>query len=457
MGSVYVARHTQLDRKAAIKALHPNLVNNPQIRERFKNEAATMARLKHPNIVSLYDYLESNEGLFLIMEFVEGYPLDTYLQKMGQGLPESQAIQLFSQILDGFAYAHQRSIVHRDIKPSNLLVSPQGEVKILDFGIAKLLDAQSKSMTKTGTRMGTVLYMSPEQVKGQNLDQRSDIYALGVTLFQTLSGECPYDEHNATEYEVYQKIVNEPLPRLHSYGRQNPRMQAIIDKATAKNPAERFANCEAFYDALLGKSSLSTENTSSTTIATEKASPKTSPDLPPSSRSSASWVRRYLYRSLAIMLLLGGIASIILFNPFRIKALEPYAYLQKKQSAEPEELKERLRSRMQQFYRALESKDFSNVRPFFADEVLRYFSYENVKPQPDISASQKLAWERYQYEKHEVMSDSFTYETDEAGNYILTYDYRYTFKLKEEEAKSVSRTARIKMTSNWRIFYIENI
>jgi len=304
--------------------------------------------------------------------------------------------------------------------------------------------------------MGTVLYMSPEQVKGQTLDQRSDIYALGVTLFQTLTGQCPYDEHNATEYEVYQKIVGEPLPRLQAYGQQNPRLQGIIDKATAKNPAERFANCEAFYEALAGNKIVAKPQ-----VTDQETPPKTSvstPEKPSRTRPTrSSWIRRYVYRGLALLLLLIGVASTVLFNPFKIKALEPYAYFQSIQSVAPDDLEGRLRYRMQQFYRALESKDFSNVRPFFREQVERYFSYKNVKPQPDISASQKLAWERYSHEKHELLPDTFSFEQDEAGNYILTYDYRYTFKLKDKESESVNRTARIKLNSELQIFYIENI
>ncbi|NJL12604.1 MAG: serine/threonine protein kinase [Microscillaceae bacterium] len=258
MGSVFKAQHTQLDRPAAIKALHPNLVSNAMIRERFKNEAATMAHLRHPNIVSLYDYLETPQGLFLIMEFVEGYPLDRYIQEVSGPIPEARALALFTKILEGFAYAHQQGVVHRDIKPSNLIISADGqEVKILDFGIAKLLDGSTKNLTKTGSRMGTVLYMSPEQVKGGMLDQRSDIYSLGVTLFQMLTGRCPYDEATATEYEVYHQIVNFPLPRLQEfYPGVSSRMQALIDRATAKNPEDRFASCDEFKAALLGQTAL---------------------------------------------------------------------------------------------------------------------------------------------------------------------------------------------------------
>ncbi|NJO03853.1 MAG: serine/threonine protein kinase, partial [Bacteroidia bacterium] len=187
-----MAQHTQLNRRAAIKALHPNFVSNPNIRERFKNEASTLAHFQHPNIVALYDYVETPTGLFLIMEYVEGKPMDDYIRQVSGPIPEDRTARLFVRILDAFDYAHNRGVIHRDIKPSNIMITPQEEVKILDFGIAKIIGGVSKNLTNAGTRMGTVLYMSPEQVKGQEVDRRSDVYSLGVTLFQMLTGRSVY-------------------------------------------------------------------------------------------------------------------------------------------------------------------------------------------------------------------------------------------------------------------------
>jgi serine/threonine protein kinase len=250
VGSVYLATHSQLGRKVAIKVLNPSLVNNGEVRERFRNEAATLSSLQHINIVTLYDYLEDERGLFLIMEYVSGNPLDHYIRKVSGPIPEQKAVYFFNQILEGLSYAHQRGIVHRDIKPSNIIITTDADAKILDFGIAKILKEGKAGMTKTGARLGTVLYMSPEQVKGQGIDARTDIYSLGITLFEMLTGRCPYDE-NATEFEIYNKIILEPLPRAKSfYPAVSDKMQAIIDKATAKNPADRFQSCDEFKQAL---------------------------------------------------------------------------------------------------------------------------------------------------------------------------------------------------------------
>jgi serine/threonine protein kinase len=205
MGNVYLGEHTQLERKVAVKMLHPRLTSNSALRERFKNEASAMAHLQHPNIVALYDYMENEDGLFLIMEYVEGHELDHYIKNVTGPISEEEIEKIMAQTLGAFDFAHSKGIVHRDIKPSNILLTAEGQVKVLDFGIAKLLDAD-KTLTKTGTQMGTVLYMSPEQVKGEKVDQRSDIYALGVTLFQMATGQAPY-RSDTTEFEVYNQIV----------------------------------------------------------------------------------------------------------------------------------------------------------------------------------------------------------------------------------------------------------
>ncbi len=283
MGSVYLAVHTQLGRKIAIKVLHPTLTGNPLIRERFRNEAATLSHLHHPNIVTLYDYWEEEDKLYLFLEYVEGKPLDEYIHTVSGPIPDAKAVPLFSKILEAVAYAHDQHVIHRDIKPSNIIINNSGSPKILDFGIAKLIGHGVDTMTKTGTRMGTVLYMSPEQVRGESLDKRSDVYSLGVTLFQMLTGHSPYEGDNLSEYVVYQHILNDPLPRMQArYPGVSDQMQGLVDKATAKNPAERFQDCHAFRQALMDNTTplASAVNSQTTATLQEKLRPAVPPPNP---------------------------------------------------------------------------------------------------------------------------------------------------------------------------------
>lgn len=276
MGSVYLGQHIHVDKKAAIKSLHKRLLSNEQIKTRFLNEAKTMSGLKHPNIVELYDYEENDAGCFLIMEYVDGIPLDEYIIKESGPIATENAIKIFSGMLKGFAYAHKKKIVHRDVKPSNIIISKDFKtVKILDFGIAKILDDNNRNLTKDGTQMGTVYYMSPEQVRGEALDKLSDIYSLGVTLFQMLTGINPYAKYN-TELDIYLEITKEPLPNVQSiYQFASQELNAIIQKATQKDKKDRFRTCEEFLEAInqLGNPTSSFGETTITTTPTPVGTP----------------------------------------------------------------------------------------------------------------------------------------------------------------------------------------
>lgn len=243
MGDVYLAEHVSIKRKVAIKVLKSELVKNEEIRLRFKNEASMLAHLQHPNIVGLIDYVEQDGGLFLIMEYVEGKGLDDLVKEQQVPLSIERAKKLMIQIVEAFIYAHKSGIIHRDVKPSNILVTADDQIKVLDFGIAKLVGEGNHQLTKTGTQIGTVYYMSPEQVRGQVLDHRSDIYSLGVTFYELLTGVCPY-KSLTTEYEIYDRIVKEPLLDLtQTMGAGYRSMWTIISKATAKEVSDRYQSC----------------------------------------------------------------------------------------------------------------------------------------------------------------------------------------------------------------------
>ena len=244
MASVYEAEHEMLGTKVAVKVLNPILSANAQIRERFKNEAKMMASFNHPNITKIIDFDDQPHQLSIVMEFLEGEDLNEKIKRSG---PLSQgAIQdVFVQTLSAFQYAHEKGVVHRDIKPSNIYVLPNGHVKILDFGIAKLF-GQGNEMTQTGTQMGTPIYMSPEQVKAdKSIDHRSDIYSLGVTMFYAINGKPPYNSDTDSQFDIFNKIVYEPIPEIST---QN-NLHLIVSKACAKNREERFQTCFEFLQA----------------------------------------------------------------------------------------------------------------------------------------------------------------------------------------------------------------
>jgi serine/threonine protein kinase len=254
MGTVYKAAHTKIpNRIAAIKVLKSNFLQNENLKKRFRREMEIMAGMSHENIIKLEQFDEDDIGMYLIMEFFNGTEIDDYLKNKIGVFPEEKAIPLMIQILKAFAFAHNQGIVHRDIKPANILINADGnKVKILDFGIAKMKDDLSME-TKSGAQIGTVFYMSPEQVHGKELDARSDIYALGVTFYQMLTGINPYHDLN-TEYEIYNKITKEDLPDPRDiYPGVSEQMVNILRKALAKDPNNRFQSCEDFIAALQGE------------------------------------------------------------------------------------------------------------------------------------------------------------------------------------------------------------
>jgi serine/threonine-protein kinase len=253
MGSVYLASNLHIAEKVAIKVLNSEFAENPAIRERFKDEAKSLLALNHQNIVKFINFYENEEGqLFIIMEYVDGITLEGFLNDKNGLLVEQRAYPIFEQILDAIGYAHKQGIVHRDIKPANIILSNDNEgnivAKILDFGIAKILSEDNEQ--EKGWVVGTPSYMSPEQVQGEEVDKRSDIYSLGVLLHQMLIGRAPYDSTTLSEHEINKKVVNDPLPRMKEYySAVSDKAQKVVDKATEKETDKRYQNCNDFSKA----------------------------------------------------------------------------------------------------------------------------------------------------------------------------------------------------------------
>ncbi|MBN2664406.1 MAG: protein kinase [Bacteroidales bacterium] len=240
MASVYLAEHIKFkNKKVAIKVLNPILASNADIKTRFENEASIMAGLEHKHITQVIDFEDKKNSLAIIMEYLEGQDLTDYIKSKGK-LALNEALNIFYQTLDAFAFAHQKGIVHRDVKPGNIFIQKNGNVKILDFGIAKILSGDA-NLTSTGTQMGTPMYMSPEQIRdSKEIDWRTDIYSLGVVLFYMLNGKAPYSDTETSSFDIQSKIVFEDFPTLENL----PEINAIIAKATAKKPEERYQTCE---------------------------------------------------------------------------------------------------------------------------------------------------------------------------------------------------------------------
>jgi eukaryotic-like serine/threonine-protein kinase len=257
MAIVYKARDDVLARPVAVKVLHSHLADDEDFLERFRFEALAAARLAHPNIVSIYDTGAERadaEGMthhFIVMEYCGGGSLAEHLIAEGPLRPERAAV-VGSSVCEALAYAHRSGVIHRDIKPANILVAEGGGLKVADFGIAKAAFADG-DVTTTGSILGTVTYLSPEQLRGEEPDQRSDIYSLGVTLYELLAGRAPFQEE--TQMAIAMKHLREEPPPLRSVRGGIPRgLEGVVAKAMAKDPDQRFQSAQDMRIALEGQS-----------------------------------------------------------------------------------------------------------------------------------------------------------------------------------------------------------
>lgn len=245
MGDVYLARDTRLGRKVALKLLLPSLTVDAQLRARFFREAQLASALDHPNICTIHEVGQSSSLLFIAMQYIEG---DTLKQVIGSRPLKLDALLSISlQAADALAAAHEQGIMHRDIKSNNILITPRGQVKVLDFGLAKLTAGSSQQgvskaateLTKTGAVLGTPNYMSPEQARGERVDQRSDIFSMGVVIYEMATGEVPFQRKS--QAETMNAVINEPHRAVAELNEAMPaELSAVIDRALAKAPAERY-------------------------------------------------------------------------------------------------------------------------------------------------------------------------------------------------------------------------
>lgn len=246
MANVYLAHDTILDRDVAVKVLRGDLATDEKFIRRFQREALSASSLSHPNIVEMYDVGEDDGQYYIVMEFVDGKTLKQVLKQRGH-LSVTEVIDIMSQVTDGMAHAHDAYIIHRDIKPQNIMMLSNGMIKITDFGVATALN--STQLTQTNSVMGTVHYLPPEQAQGKGSTIRSDIYSMGIMMYELLSGSAPYKGETAVEIAL--KHLKEPLPSIRKVSSQIPQsIENVIIKSTAKNPKNRYSDAREMFEDL---------------------------------------------------------------------------------------------------------------------------------------------------------------------------------------------------------------
>ena len=234
MSTVFRAYDRQLERRVAIKILHEHYAGDPEYLERFRREARAVAKLSHPNIVTVIDRGDDGGRQYIVFEYVEGENLKELVVRSGR-LPVRRALELALDVAGGLAFAHDHGLVHRDVKPQNVLLSREGEVKVTDFGIARSLHVEH-GVTQTGTVLGTGEYLAPEQASGKQVSPATDVYSLGVVLWELLAGDVPFVGENFVAVAL--RHVNEPPPSLRERRPDvTPRLEAAVDRALAKDPA----------------------------------------------------------------------------------------------------------------------------------------------------------------------------------------------------------------------------
>ena len=245
MGKVYKVRNVISERLEAMKVLLPNLESDPDLADRFTREIKVQGSLAHPNIAALHTAQRIDNQLVMMMEFVEGVTIE---QEMHDGaISIEKGVEYISQVLSALAYAHARGVVHRDIKPANMMLTPGGIVKLMDFGIAKI--SADPKLTQTGRTLGSLYYMSPEQINGATLDARSDLYSLGVSLYEIVTGTRPFK--GDSDFSIMAAHLNStPVPPLQIDPRLPSMLNEIVMMSIARDPAQRFQSADAFRNAL---------------------------------------------------------------------------------------------------------------------------------------------------------------------------------------------------------------
>jgi serine/threonine protein kinase len=304
MSTVYRAHDQLLERDVALKVLHPHYADDEEYVERFRREARAVARLSHPHIVTVIDRGEDHGQQYIVFEYIAGENLKELIERTGP-LPTRRAVELALEIADALAFAHEHGLVHRDVKPQNVLLTPDGDAKVTDFGIARSLEVEH-GMTQTGTVLGTSNYLSPEQASGKATTPSTDVYSLGVVVYELLTGEVPFPGENFVA--IAMKHINDPPPDLLEQRPDLPlRLAAAVDRALEKDPARRFATMDEFaWELRQCLAELDAPDAERTFIGPSPLPAKSSPRRARTSR------RRWPFYVIAALLAIAGIAAGIL-------------------------------------------------------------------------------------------------------------------------------------------------
>jgi serine/threonine-protein kinase len=336
MGEVYLALNTNLNRKVAIKVLRPNSLAEEHSKKQLLREAQAAAKLDHPNICAVYDVNEADSLTFIVMQYIEGETLAEEMKR--QPLALGTALDIAEQAAEGLAEAHTHGVVHRDLKPKNMMITPLGQLKILDFGLAKQMpssdsvdfDAPTAALLSTpGQVVGTMPYMSPEQVEGKPLDARSDIFSLGVIFYEMLAGKHPFIEHQSAAITMSRILLSDPLPTERFQAQVPPELQALLSKMLCKDKAARYQNAQDLLTDLRQLSAkLSANGAQADSTASKRSSASTSKERLTERTLRRAYRHKWaaLASALALVLLGGVMGRWLLTERLDSLAILPFTY-----------------------------------------------------------------------------------------------------------------------------------
>src|SRR4051794_31870424 len=312
MADVWCAEDTMLDRRVALKFLHERFAQDEQFVERFRREASAAAGLQHPNVVGVFDRGTYDGSHYIAMEYVEGASLNDLIER---GLSVPEAVEIVRQVLAGAKYAHEHGIIHRDLKPQNVLVDSEGRARVTDFGIAR---AGASEITQTGSVLGTAQYLSPEQAQGLPVTAASDIYSIGVMLYEALTGTVPFDADSPVTVALKQ-VSERPRPPSELNPQVSRALDGVVMRALAKDPANRFASAEEFRQALdaaeADPSGAGFGDTASYAAVAAAAGTEPPPPAPPPPEERGFFTRgRIILLALILLALAGVLVYFLLLN-----------------------------------------------------------------------------------------------------------------------------------------------